>query len=103
MDETISVRISKEDLKQVEFLSEEERRKRSDILREVLYKGIMRMKLELALKKFQNNEATAWRAARLAGIPLTQFLDLLAKKGIEFHYGVEELKEDIKNIEKYDI
>ena len=73
MEETISVRISKEDLKQIELLSEEERRKRSDILREILYKGIMGMKLELALKKFQNNEITAWKAATLAGIPLTQF------------------------------
>ncbi len=100
MDETISVRIPKQNLKEIEFLSEEERRKRSDILREILYQGILKMKLELALKKFQNEEATAWKAATIAGIPLTQFLDILSERKIEFHYGIEELREDFKNINK---
>lgn len=103
MEESISVRISKQDLKEIEFISEEEKRKRADILREILNKGIIEKKLEIALRKFQDNEATAWKAARLAGIPLTKFLDILGKRGIEFHYGAEEFREDIKNIEKYDI
>lgn len=103
MDELISVRIPKQDLKEVELISEEEKRKKSEILREILFRGIMEMKLQLALKKYQNNEATAWKAAGIAGIPLTKFMDILAERNINFHYGVEELKEDIKNIEKYDI
>ncbi len=98
MDETISVRIPKENLKEIEFLSEEERRKRSEILREVLYQGIMKMKLELALRKFQNNEATASKAAEIAGIPLTLFLDILQKKGINFHYTLEDLREDMRDL-----
>jgi predicted HTH domain antitoxin len=63
----------------------------------------MGKKLEIAIKKYKNNEATASKAASIAGIPLTIFSDILASRGIEFHYGIEELREDIKNIEKYDI
>ena len=103
MEGSISVRIPKEDMKEIEFISEEEKRKKSDILREVLNKGIMEKRLEIALKKFQKNEATAWKAASIAGVPLTKFLDILGERKIEFHYGVQELEEDMKTIEKYDL
>ncbi len=98
MKDTVSVRISGEELKEVENLSDEEKRKKSEILREVLRKGIMQKKLEIAFRKFQDNEATAWKAARIADIPLTSFLDALAKRNIEFHYSVEDFREDVKDL-----
>ena len=55
-------------------------------------------KLEIALKKFKNNEATAWKAARIAGIPLSQFLDILVENKIDFHYGIKELEEDFEGL-----
>lgn len=98
MEDSISVRIPKEDLKEIEILSEEEKRKKSDILREILYRGIMEKRLELALRKYQNNEATASKAAKIAGITLTKFLEKLGAKGIEFHYTIEDLREDTKDL-----
>jgi len=80
MDETISVRIPKEELREVENLSDEEKRKKSEMFREILHKGIMQKKLELALKRFQDNEATASKSSEIAGIPLTLFLDILHQK-----------------------
>jgi curved DNA-binding protein CbpA len=77
--------------------SEEEKRKKSDILREIMYKGIIEKKLEIALKKFQNNEATASKASEIAGIPLTSFLDILNQKSINFHYTLEDLREDLED------
>ncbi len=58
----------------------------------------MGKKLEIALKKFQNNKATASKAAKIAGMPLTSFMDVLYKKGIEFHYDSQDLMEDFENI-----
>jgi len=98
MDETLSVRFPRENLKEIELLSKEERRKKSEILRDVLYLGIMQKKLEIALKKFQNNELTVSKASELSGIPLTAFLDILQKKGINFHYSLEELREDFDGL-----
>ena len=98
MEETVSVRIPKEELKEIEELGKSTKRKRSDILREVIYKGIMEKRLELALEKFQNNEATAWKAASIAGIPLTQFMEILNKKGINFHYDIEELRKEFEEL-----
>ena len=98
MAETVSVRIDKPDLKEIDEISKLEKKTKSHVLREVLDKGIKGKKLEIALEKFRNNEATAWKAARLAGIPLTKFMDVLVQKGIDFHYGVNELREDFEGL-----
>lgn len=55
-------------------------------------------KLEIVLKKFKDNEITASKAARIAGIPLSQFLDVLVQRNIDFHYGIKELREDFKGL-----
>ena len=98
MAETISVRIDKSELKQINEISKLEKKTKSHVLREVLEKGIKEKKLDLALEKFRKNEATAWKAARMADIPLTAFMDILVQKGIDFHYGVKELREDFEGL-----
>ncbi len=98
MEETISVRIPREELKMIDEASIIVKRKRSDVLREILELGVKQMMLEIALKKFQKNEATAWKAARLAGIPLTQFLEVLSERKINFHYTKKELREDFEGL-----
>ena len=98
MSETVSVRIVKEELSMLNKLSKEEKRTRSEVLREVLEKGIREKKLELALKKYQNEEATAAKAAEIAGLPLTRFLGILFEKRIEFNYTPEDFREDIKGL-----
>lgn len=98
MEETVSVRIYKPELKEIEKISQLEKKTRSSVLREVLEKGLKEKKIEIALEKFRNNEATAWKAAKIANIPLTQFMDILVKNGIDFHYGVKELREDFEGL-----
>ena len=98
MAETVSVRIDKAELKEINEISKLEKKTKSNVLREVLEKGIKEKKLGIALEKFRNNEATAWKAANLADVPLTQFLDILVQKGIDFHYSVKELREDFEGL-----
>ena len=98
MEETISVRIPREELIEIDFISKNENTPKSTTLREVLKKGIKEKKLEIALVKFQKKEATASRAAKIAGIPLTLFLDILQGRNINFHYDLEDLKEDTQDL-----
>lgn len=98
MEESISVRIPRNELKEIEFILEYGGSTRSNVLREVLEKGIKQKKLEIALEKFQNNEASASKAAFIASIPLTQFLDILQKRGINFHYDIDDLREDLSGL-----
>ena len=98
MAETISVRIQKQELKEIENISNYENTSKSNVLREVLEKGIKEKKLSIAIERFQDNEATALKASKIAGIPLTLFLDILQKKGINFHYDIDELREDMADL-----
>tara|TARA_Y100000310_G_scaffold305567_1_gene345821 strand:+ start:123 stop:422 length:300 start_codon:yes stop_codon:yes gene_type:complete len=96
MSDTVSVRIGKPELKKVEELSRMEQKTKSHILREVLEKGIKEKRLEIALAQYRDHTATAWKAAQLADMPLSVFLDVATKNGIDFHYGMKELKEDFE-------
>ncbi len=98
MDETISVRIPKTELEKLDYILKYKKSTKANLLREVLEKGVKEKRLEIALEMFQNNEATVSKAAKIAGIPLTLFLDILHKKGINFHYDVDDLREDTADL-----
>ena len=98
MAETVSVRIDKADLKDINEISKLEKKNKSNVLREVLDKGIKEKKLEIALEKFRNKEVSVGKAARIAQIPLSQFMDVLVEKNIDFHYGIKELEEDFEGL-----
>ena len=98
MAETVSVRIDETDLNEINEISKIEKKTKSNVLREVLEKGIKEKKLEIALEKFRKNEASVGKAARMADIPLSLFMDILVEKKIDFHYGVKELREDFEGL-----
>ncbi|MBI2646924.1 UPF0175 family protein [Candidatus Woesearchaeota archaeon] len=98
MAETVSVRIDKEELKEIDELSKIEKKTKSNVLREVLELGLKDKKIELAIEKFRNKEASIGKAAKIAEVPLSQFMDILVEKNIEFHYGIKELEEDFEGL-----
>ena len=53
-------------------------------------------KLELAIEKFRKNEISIGKAARMADVPLSQFMSILVKRKVDFHYGLKELREDFE-------
>ncbi len=97
MAETISVRIPEEELRKIEQISKQEKTSKSEVLREVLDLGIKNKKLEIALTKYRNEEVSVGKAAELAEIPLTKFMDILVERDITFHYAIEDLEEDFKD------
>ena len=98
MAETVSVRIDKSELKEINEISKLEKKTKSSVLREVLEKGLKEKKLEIALEKFRNKEASVGKAARIAEIPLSKFMDILVENRIDFHYGIKELEEDFEGL-----
>lgn len=98
MAETVSVRIGKSELNEINEISKMEKKTKSNVLREVLDKGIKERKLEIALEKFRNNEISIGKAAKIAEIPLSQFMDTLVEKKIDIHYGIKELEEDFEGL-----
>jgi predicted HTH domain antitoxin len=56
------------------------------------------VKLGIAISLFQMEILTLAQAARLAGLHRMDFQQELAKRKISVHYGIEELREDMKTL-----
>ncbi len=98
MEENISVRIPAESMTEIDRILKYKKLNKSALLREILERGIKDKKIEVALEKFQSKEASALKASKIAGIPLTSFLDVLQQKGITFHYTLDDLREDMVDL-----
>ncbi len=58
------------------------------------------MKLEIAIMLFQKDKLTLAQASRIAGINRIAFQHILASRQIPIHYGIEDLKQDLENLQK---
>jgi predicted HTH domain antitoxin len=77
--ETISVRIG--DMKSVDEFTTLLQENRSETIRELLKEG-KRMK---ALELYKNKKISLGLGARLAGLPLSEFMDLLQEFAVSFN------------------
>ena len=96
MEATVAVRIDKRKLAEIRAISKEENRKNSEILREALDLGLMEKKLAMALEKYRRREISTGKAAEMAGISLSRFLDVLREKRVPFNYTVKDLMKDFE-------
>ncbi|CDM98167.1 MULTISPECIES: UPF0175 family protein [unclassified Limnospira] len=54
--------------------------------------------IELVLLLFQQEKISLGKAAELLNISQVRFQQILSEKGINIHYDVEELQEDIQHL-----
>jgi predicted HTH domain antitoxin len=58
------------------------------------------LRREVGVMLFQRERLTLAQASRLAGLSRVEFQKLLATRQIPIHFGVEEFREDLKNLEE---
>jgi predicted HTH domain antitoxin len=56
--------------------------------------------LELAVTLFEQEKLTLGSAAALAGLPQPEFQIIVGDRGIEMHYGLEELNRDVETLKR---
>ncbi len=56
--------------------------------------------LHLAIGLFVTEEATLGQAAEIAGLSQSDFLKELGRRRIPIHYGLEELAEDLRTVNR---
>jgi predicted HTH domain antitoxin len=54
----------------------------------------------LALELYREDKVSLGRAAELSQMPVEQFMELLAQRNVPLHYGVNELDEDRRTLER---
>jgi predicted HTH domain antitoxin len=54
----------------------------------------------LALELYREDKVSLGRAAELCQTPVEQFMEFAAQHSVPFHYGVDELNEDRRTLER---
>ncbi|HKZ49295.1 MAG TPA: UPF0175 family protein [Thermoplasmata archaeon] len=88
-----------EDLrKELDRLASAEGKDRSEVVREILRRGIAERKLERALEAYQRGKATLVKASHMAGLTVWEMLEVFRDRKITIQYGVDDLEEDLRTL-----
>lgn len=91
----ISVKVDEEFAKALEEI-EQPIVDRQALIKNLLFSGLKQYRIELAIKKYLEGEASTWKAAEIAGVSLRKMNKILQEKGIGMHYSDESLREDME-------
>jgi len=97
MGKVISVRIDKNLEKIIQKFSTEYKADQSDIIRDLINSG----SIYLAIKGYAKGKYSIGKAANLANLPLSEFIDLIMELGIKSKISLEEMLEGYEKLKKY--
>ena len=97
MGKIISVRINKNMEEIVKRYSEEKKTEQSEIIRELINNG----SIYLAIKGYTKGKYSIGKAAYLANLPLSEFMDLITDLGIKSKISKEDLLEGYDNLKNF--
>jgi len=97
MGKIVSVRINKSLEEILQRYSEEKKSDQSDIIRDLISSG----SIYLAIKDYAKGKYSIGRAAYLAGLPLSEFMDLIMDLGIKSKISKEDLLESYDNLKEF--
>src|SRR3989338_11512687 len=97
MAETISVRLDKELLKDLEEIEKNWQADRSEAIRRLLAKAVNSWKLQNALEKLRQHKISIGRAAEECEISLWEMIDIARENNIDWTgYSKEDLERDLE-------
>ena len=95
---TVSARIQKSQVKEIERLASKKGTDRSAIIRELLATAIQNRKIEDASNQVQAKKITVWRAAEIAGVTYREMMEVLKTHNVPFPLSEQELRREIEEI-----
>ncbi len=97
MAETISVRLDKALLKDLETIEKNWQADRSEAIRRLLAKAVNSWKLQNALEKLRQHKISIGRAAEECGLSLWEIIDIARENSIDWTgYSKEDLERDLE-------
>ena len=96
MGKFISIRIDKWIEEIINRFSEEEHTEKSDTIRKLIKSG----GIYLAVEGYAKGKYSIGKAANLAHLPISEFMDLVADLGITSRIEIEDVLEGFQNLKK---
>lgn len=101
MTKTVSTRLPDDVVEALDELGDRSGQSRSEVMREVVRKGLRAERLERALDAYRAGEVSLGKAAEMAGLPIAIFLQEMKRHGVLLNYDLEDLHEDLEWAEQF--
>ncbi|MFQ6136248.1 MAG: UPF0175 family protein [Candidatus Hydrothermarchaeales archaeon] len=92
---TLSTRLYKSQLKEIEKLARKRGIDRSDAIRKLIDEGLKVEKVQEAIELVRKDQITVWRAAEITGVSYREILNILRDANVTFPLSAEELKREL--------
>ena len=89
LESVMTVRLPQEDLRIIGEISKKQKKDKSTIVRELVELG----KIYFAITQYQENKISIGRASEIAGLPISEMMDLISKAGIKSKLEIEDYLE----------
>jgi predicted HTH domain antitoxin len=96
MTKTMSIRMDQDNFEFLNKLSKEETGDVSKAVRELVHKG----RLMLAVERYKKSQVSLGRAAELAGLNLSDMINMLAEYGVKSNLEKEDYLKGLENLRK---
>ena len=96
MQSVITIRLPKEDLEVIKEITAEEKIEKSTAVRELVEMG----KVYLAILKYKDGKISIGKAAEIAGMTISEIMDLFAQLGIKSKLEINDYLEGSKVAEE---
>jgi len=96
MQKTLSVRMDQENYEFVRRIAKENKEDVSKAVREMVDLG----RLMFAIENYKKGKASIGRAAELAGVSISEMMNLLSEFGVESNLEYDDYLKGLKNLRK---
>jgi len=95
---TISTRLDKQQVNDLENFAKIESLDKSKFLKKLINKSLKEYKIRHALSLYSKKRLSLGKAAEVAGLNIWDFIDSLKRHRISLNYSEENLKNDLKTL-----
>jgi predicted HTH domain antitoxin len=92
---TVSMRMDRAELTDLERLADEMGLDRSTLLKQVMRRGCQDVRFERACDAYRRGDVTLSKAAQMARVSLREMLLRMPQAGLELNYAADDLREDL--------
>lgn len=94
MAEGVVARVPSEIKKDIEFFAKQEQTDKSNIIRKLLTSAVKQRRLEYGLKEYAERRVSLGKAAELAKMHISDFMEEAAQHHIPINYTKEDVRRD---------
>ena len=93
-----TIRLRENKIREIERIAKEEGKQVSEILREIIDRGLREYKIERAIERYQRGLLSQGSAAEEAGLTIQEFHQELKRRGYTLRTDLELIKEELKDL-----